>query len=670
MAGSSEIRAGRAFVELSTKDKLTKGLNAAKRRLDSFGKSIGSLGLKVTALGAAGVAAFIPMIDAAGDAAETFNKFQATFGKNAEAAGKFVDDLAKNVGRSVTDIQDSMSGFQGFFVGLGFAGDQATGLSETMQQLALDFASFNNTSDDDAVQRFISAMSGSGEVLDRYGINLKQAALDQELLKMGIAGGVAKATEQQKALARLNIIMAAMGQQGAIGDAVKTSGSFANQMKRLMANIKDTSIAIGQALLPVVTPLVTKATEVATMVAQWAKANQPLIASIFKIAAVVTAAGAALVVLGGAIVGLGSVMGAMATVTSAVGTAFAAIGTVIGALVSPIGLVAAAVAGLGVYLIEVSGAGGKAMDWLGQQFGALRDVAFTAFQGISDALAAGDIGLAAKILWATLKMEWLRGIAALEGPWMAFREFFEQTASDAFYGALIVLNDAWATMQIAWVETTNFLANTWTSFTTGLQKAWNTAENWLTKGWLKLMGLFDKGLDVNAAVKLADQEATAANQQLDQQAQKAIAGRNTNRDQQRTAIENQRQATETQIVNDGAAADAKRKDQNSVDLAASQKALDDAKTEWQNALAEAKQKRAALPAGAGPGELPKLNLPKLGAATAGKQITSGTFNAFAVQSLQGGGSVAERTAKAAEATADNTKKIARVVQGGGGIPVT
>ena len=60
-----------------------------------------------------------------------------------------------------------------------------------------------------------------------------------------------------------------------------------------------------------------------------------------------------------------------------------------------------------------------------------------AFQGIADALAAGDIGLAAKILWLTLKSRVRvkasagpanRSLAHLPG-------FFIQIAYDAFYGA-------------------------------------------------------------------------------------------------------------------------------------------------------------------------------------------------------------------------------------------
>ena len=37
--------------------------------------------------------------------------------------------------------------------------------------------------------------------------------------------------------------------------------------------------------------------------------------------------------------------------------------------------------------------------------------------GISDALAAGDIALAAEILWLSLKVIWQQGVAALNKAW-------------------------------------------------------------------------------------------------------------------------------------------------------------------------------------------------------------------------------------------------------------
>jgi len=46
----------------------------------------------------------------------------------------------------------------------------------------------------------------------------------------------------------------------------------------------------------------------------------------------------------------------------------------------------------------------QVLGWLGEQFNGLKETALAAWQGISAALAAGDIGLAARILWLTLKL--------------------------------------------------------------------------------------------------------------------------------------------------------------------------------------------------------------------------------------------------------------------------
>jgi len=95
-----------------------------------------------------------------------------------------------------------------------------------------------------------------------------------------------------------------------------------------------------------------------------------------------------------------------------------------GAELLPIGLVVTAVLGLGAYFLYTSGAAGEAMDWLSEGFAELADEAKTSFGAIGKALASGDIALAARVLWAFLKMEWEKGCALLEKAWLNFRNFF------------------------------------------------------------------------------------------------------------------------------------------------------------------------------------------------------------------------------------------------------
>ena len=232
-----------------------------------FGKVFSSLIKWTKRLGIALIGVSVIAIKFASDAEQTWSRFNIVMGEGAKEARKFTKALADGVGRAEVKIGDSVATFMSFFKGLQFADKDSITLSKTLTQLALDFASFNNIADDEALQRFISALSGSGEVLDRFGINIKQGALDQELLARGFPKVTKGATEQQKAVARLGIIMRAMTDQGAIGNAIETNKEFANQMKKLKGEVQELFIAIGKELLPAAGRLV----GVFNQIAHWAK---------------------------------------------------------------------------------------------------------------------------------------------------------------------------------------------------------------------------------------------------------------------------------------------------------------------------------------------------------------------------------------------------------------
>lgn len=252
MIGARALRAGKAVIELSllTGD-VDKQLKKVENRLRDFGKGLRSIGSSGLKLSAAIVTPFVAAIKVASDAQESMSRFKQVFGEQGAAAEQFANTLSKSVGRSAIDVRNGLSTFQSFFVGLGFSAEKSRELSQQLQALSIDFASFNNLSDEESLQRFISALSGSSEVLDKFGINIKQAALEQELLKMGVKKSWLEVTEQEKSIGRLAIIMRAMSDQGAVGDAVRTSGSFANQLKMTQGRLKDLADAIGQKVIPV-----------------------------------------------------------------------------------------------------------------------------------------------------------------------------------------------------------------------------------------------------------------------------------------------------------------------------------------------------------------------------------------------------------------------------------
>jgi hypothetical protein len=409
------------------------------------------------------------------------------------------------------------------------------------------------------------------------------------------------------------------------------------------------------------------------------KQNKELVVSFAKIVAVLGIVGGGLISIGVAASVIAFAFGGLASIISAVATAFGILAAVIGTILTPLGLVIAGIVSLTAYILYATETGAKALDWLSEKFSILKTTAVSAWKGIGDALAAGDIALAAKILWTSLKMEWQRGIHFLNGLWIKFKEFFMSIATDAFYGTATLLVDAWAGLQVAWVETVTFLQNIWTGFTTGLQRAWNSTQNYLAKGWLELRGLFDEGLDVEAAQKRLDKMAGREDQQILSGAGQTLKERERVLQEQRTGIEQERIGTLGAIVQMADEEDRNRQRQYLENLKASEIDLNNARNEWKKAIAEAATKRVKseaekkmsdkaekkIPSAADIMEDLQNKIKNIGTAidTAAKKSLdvdiSGTFSAEAADRMGLGANTAERTAKATEETAKNTKRIVR-----------
>jgi hypothetical protein len=353
-----------------------------------------------------------------------------------------------------------------------------------------------------------------------------------------------------------------------------------------------------------------------------------------------------------------------------IGQGIAILGTAIAALLSPIGLTIAGLAALVGYLVYTSGAGAQTMQWLGERFNELKDTALAAWKGIGDALAAGDIALAGKILWLTLKMEWQRGVAFLQSKWLDFKGFFVGIFQSAVYSVAGLMTDAWAGLQTGWLETTHFIADSWTVLISLLQKGWNRFSGFFQKVWARIQGLFG---DTNAEAEIAkiNDEIARQDDLINNSQNQTILDREKQRQKARNQIEQDRQGAQSAL------SDMQAQEQSAL-AAANQKALADsaaelekAKGEWKAALGEAAQKRAETsPGSPSKFSLSGLGLPDLGsmdqtlAETKKKTDVVGTFNPIAAMNL-GSDSLGERTARATEEVATNTKKLVQQADRGG-----
>ena len=186
------------------------------------------------------------------DAEEMEAKFDVVFGEGAPAAKDALDEFGDTVGRNKFALMEMASTIQDTFVPMGFARDEAAGLAIDMTKLAVDVGSFNNELAPDVLDAFQSAIVGNHETVRQFGIVITQAALDTELLSMGVAGGIKEATEMEKVQARLNLIIA--GTADAQGDATATAGSWTNSMLGVKEAVAEGATEMGlmlnEALLP------------------------------------------------------------------------------------------------------------------------------------------------------------------------------------------------------------------------------------------------------------------------------------------------------------------------------------------------------------------------------------------------------------------------------------
>lgn len=537
MAGG--IRAGAAYIEFMVDStKFVGGLNAVQNRLRAMGSSIAFAGAQLSAIGAAGLAGFLPAIKAASTFEERLNVFGTTFGAQTQAMRGWSTATADALGRSESQIVGFVSSIATSMLGLGFDDSQATAMSKSLTTLAVDLASFYNTTDDDALTALLAAFRGEADPIERYKVNVKQAAVNTKLLQDGL--DPSKATEAQKAYARYALILEQTTRVQ--GDATKTSGSFANQMKRLQAGVEDAQVAIGSALLPALSGALAKLNGMKNGIVEWLRANPELVQQVFMLAGVVFTLGAGLVALGGFIFYAASALSVFTAPFALATGAMRLLGPLVVALLNPIGLLVAAVVGIGAAVVVGLGGIGPIFEWLGSMFNWLKDRGSEIAGAIGAALARGDIAAAANVLWATLKLAWTTGVGALKTTWSGLKNFLLTVWIEAVYG-----------LASAWPKAAALLTNAWTNTAAFFRNIWNGAFTFIEKKWIALSTQFEQmqltfqfatgqisQQEMNEKWDAAAQRERDTNALIDADAAAAAAQRNTGQDEAVKAANAQR----------------------------------------------------------------------------------------------------------------------------------
>jgi len=684
---TNNIKAGRAYVELGAdRSQLKRDLAAATSVFNKFGASIQSIGLQIGAVFSGGIiaASVFKASRAFADAGSKLDDLANRSGASVEALSELA--LAAQMSdTSIESVGDGIRKMQVFLVKAAKGGKEA---NATLATLGVNLEDIAKLSPEDQFTAFAEAISKIDDPALKTSMAMEVfSKTGAELIPL-LGEGQAGIEAFRKEARRLGLQMsgADAANAAAYGDALdKVNLTMAAILRR-----------VGSALAPMFTKFAEAIASVTGWVSQFVDRNRALVAIVAPVAAALGAAGGLAIAAGLAFqlfsFALGPAIVAATTFALSLGGTVAAsliaLAPIAFAVGAAIGGLTATMYGLGVTWTEV--ANGIASAWrasmsaIGTTFAPVINTvssfvntiveafawaysgATQYFGAIGTALASGNLQGAANVALTGLKNVFRMAFNSIYGYYLSFAEGF----ANAWDGWTFALSRTFIKMlpyiESAFLSTTTFLANLWTNFTSGIMLTWNTSIGFIQKAWIRLKGLFDSDLNVNAEVDAIDQRTNAANSATAAAGVNAITQRERANKAAQDKIDYDQSATVAELDRAQAAKRTARQAETDKLAAEAQAELDQAKEEYAKALTSVEtfnpednsRKRKF---GFDPDELGNADELSKAIAKANNSINvKGTFSALEASRLGGGGmdmNFARRTAVAVEKTVRELEEL-------------
>lgn len=232
-----------------------KGVSAIKQSFNGLGSAVKKIGLLIG--GAFAVGKLVQFgkecVELGSDLAEVQNVVDVTFTTMSDKVNEFAKNAMTSAGLSETMAKRYVGTFGAMSKSFGFSESQAYDMSTALTQLTGDVASFYNISQDLAYIKLKSVFTGETETLKDLGVVMTQSALDQYALANGYGKTTSAMTEQEKVALRLAFVQKQLS--AASGDFIRTSDSWANQVRVMQLQLQSLKATVGQGLINIFTPV-------------------------------------------------------------------------------------------------------------------------------------------------------------------------------------------------------------------------------------------------------------------------------------------------------------------------------------------------------------------------------------------------------------------------------
>ena len=231
------------------------GVSAIKQSFNGLGSAVKKIGLLIG--GAFAVGKLVQFgkecVELGSDLAEVQNVVDVTFTTMSDKVNEFAKNAMTSAGLSETMAKRYVGTFGAMSKSFGFSESQAYDMSTALTQLTGDVASFYNISQDLAYIKLKSVFTGETETLKDLGVVMTQSALDQFALANGYGKTTSAMTEQEKVALRLAFVQKQLS--AASGDFIRTSDSWANQVRVMQLQLQSLKATVGQGLINLFTPV-------------------------------------------------------------------------------------------------------------------------------------------------------------------------------------------------------------------------------------------------------------------------------------------------------------------------------------------------------------------------------------------------------------------------------
>lgn len=221
------------------------------------------------------------MVSSASDYQENLNKIDVAFGKSGKAVTKWAKNAKKQFGMSNNEALEATALFGDMAEAMGITQESALEMSMTLAGLAGDMASFKNADVKQVMTALKGVFTGETESIKEFGIILTQTNLEEFAAKIG--KNYKEMSQAEKVQLRYNYVLSAG--KNSMGDYARTADGTANTLRTFKKSVEDLLTVFGANLLPSVTKIVGKMTEMVDSLASASPETQKTVLAVGGLAA-------------------------------------------------------------------------------------------------------------------------------------------------------------------------------------------------------------------------------------------------------------------------------------------------------------------------------------------------------------------------------------------------